>query len=121
MAVKILLIEDDLFLRDIYRDFLKGEGFEVTEAVDGDEGLKKIKSGGWDLVLVDDNLPKMLGVDVLREARKIQPPPSKKFIFLTNSTENDDASGDMKALSDAYLVKSEYSPSQLVDKLKEFI
>lgn len=120
MAVRVLLIEDDLFLRDIYNDFLKGEGYEVALAVDGAEGLTKIKEGNWDMVLVDDNLPKMMGLDVLREARKIKPAPSKKFIFLTNSTESDDPTGERSALSDAYLVKSEYSPTQLIEKLREY-
>lgn len=121
MATKILLIEDDLFLRDIYNDFLKGEGYEVTTAVDGQEGIEKIKYGGWDLVLIDDNLPKLMGVDVLREARQISPAPSKKFIFLTNDTEPTDKNDDRLKLSDAFLVKSEYSPAQLIEALKEFI
>ena len=121
MAAKILLIEDDLFLRDIYTDFLKGENYDVTAAVDGQEGIDKIKNGGWDLVLIDDNLPKLMGVDVLRQARAIQPAPSKKFVFLTNDTEPSDQNDDRLKLSDAYMVKSEYSPAQLIEALKEFI
>jgi DNA-binding response OmpR family regulator len=121
MGDKILLIEDDLFLRDLYTDFLKGEGYAVSVAVNGDEGIEKIKLGGWDLVLVDDNLPKMMGVDVLREARQIKPPASKKYVFLTNDTEPGNKEDDRIRLSDAFLVKSEYSPSQLIDKLKEFL
>lgn len=118
---KILLIEDDLFLRDIYSDFMKDAGFEVTSAVDGVEGMEKLKMGGWDLVLVDDNLPRLMGIDVLRQAREMQPAPSKKFIFLTNDQEPQDKEDDRIRLSDAYLVKSEFSPAQLIDKLKEFI
>jgi DNA-binding response OmpR family regulator len=121
MAAKILLIEDDLFLRDIYKDFLKGEGYEVTTAVDGKDGIEKIKTAGWDLVLIDDNLPKLMGIDVLRQARQISPAPSKKFVFLTNDTEPSDKNDDRLRLSDAFLVKSEFSPAQLIDRLKEFI
>jgi two-component system chemotaxis response regulator CheY len=100
---------------------MKGEGYDVTVAVDGQEGVEKIRSGGWDLVLVDENLPKILGLDVLKQAREIQPAPSKKFVFLTNSTQPVDKSDERIQLSDGYLVKSEYSPSDLVDKLKEFL
>jgi CheY-like chemotaxis protein len=121
MAAKILLIEDDLFLRDIYKDFLKGEGYEVTTAVDGKDGVEKIKTAGWDLVLIDDNLPKLMGIDVLRQARQISPAPSKKFVFLTNDSEPTDKNDDRLKLSDAYLVKSEFSPVQLIERLKEFI
>ena len=118
---RILLIEDDLFLRDIYSDFMRDAGFEVVSAVDGVEGVEKIKLGGWDLVLIDDNLPRMMGVDVLRAARAIQPPPSKKFVFLTNDTQPGDPEDERVTLSDAFLVKSELSPEQLIDKMKEFI
>lgn len=118
---KILLIEDDLFLRDIYSDFMKEEGWEVVTAEDGETGVEKIQEGGWDLVLVDDNLPKLMGVDVLKKAREIQPTPSKKFVFLTNDTAPTDLNDDKLKLSDAFLVKSEYSPEQLIDKIKEFL
>jgi DNA-binding response OmpR family regulator len=118
---KILLIEDDLFLRDIYSDFMKGAGHDITVALDGAEGLEKIKLGGWDLVLVDDNLPKLMGIDVLKAARAIQPSPSKKFVFLTNDQEPTDKNDERITLSDAFLVKSEFSPAELIEKLKEFI
>ena len=118
---KVLLIEDDLFLRDIYTDFMKDEGFEVESAVDGEEGFEKLKTGGWDIVLVDDNLPKMMGIDILRQARKLDPRPFKKIAFLTNETKPEQVQDERLQLCDAYLVKSEYSPEQLIDKIKEVI
>jgi two-component system chemotaxis response regulator CheY len=100
---------------------MRGAGFDVVVALDGEEGVEKIKSGGWDLVLVDDNLPKMMGVDVLRAARAIEPAPSKKFVFLTNDTEPSDKTDERLTLSDAFLVKSEFSPAELIEKIKEFL
>ena len=119
--VKVLLIEDDLFLRDIYLDFLTDEGFEVVSAVDGEEGFEKLKQGGWDIVLVDDNLPKMMGIDILRGAKKIDPKPFKKIAFLTNEAAPNQVEDERLQLCDAYLVKSEYSPEQLIDKIKEVL
>lgn len=118
---RVLLIEDDVFLRDIYSDYFKGAGFEVVSALDGEAGVEQIELGNWDLVLVDDNLPKLMGIDVLRQARAIQPPPFKKLVFLTNEQQPTDINDDRLKLSDAYLIKSEFSPQELVDKVKEFI
>lgn len=118
---RLLLIEDDLFLRDIYTDYFKDSGFEVETAVDGAEGLEKIKLGNWDMVLVDDNLPKLMGIDVLRQARSLTPPAAKKIVFLTNEQKPTDMNDDRLKLSDAYLIKSEYGPQELVEKLREYL
>jgi CheY-like chemotaxis protein len=118
---RVLLIEDDLFLRDIYADYLKGDGHDVEVAVDGMEGLAKATGGNWDLVLVDDNLPKLMGIDVLRQARMIQPPVAKHIVFLTNEQMPTDQNDDRLKLSDAYLIKSEYAPQELMDRLREYL
>ena len=57
MAQKILVVEDDEFLRELYDELLKGEGYEVTIAVDGEEGLNQMSNGGFDLVLFGSSRP----------------------------------------------------------------
>ena len=59
MAKKVLVVEDDVFVRDIYARELKKGGYEVEIAEDGLEGLEKIKTGGYDIVLLDIMMPKM--------------------------------------------------------------
>src|SRR3972149_5027702 len=69
-SIKILLIEDDSFLRELMSEKLRNSGYEVIEAVDGNEGLKKIQTENPALVLLDLILPGIDGFDLLREFRK---------------------------------------------------
>ncbi|HDM32064.1 MAG TPA: response regulator, partial [bacterium] len=69
MAKKILIVEDDKFLRELIARKLRNEGYEVLEAVDGEEGLKKIKEIKPDLVLLDLILPGIDGFEVLAKKK----------------------------------------------------
>src|SRR3989344_5115083 len=84
---RILLVEDDQFTRELYEEVLKDAGFEVDTAVDGIDGLSKIKTGGYDLILLDVMMPKMDGLDVLRSLMN-EPPKVKSgpIVLLTNLT-----------------------------------
>ena len=120
---KILLVEDDLFLRDLYIEALTSEGFPVETAVDGEEALSKFTQNTWDLVLLDLVLPKFDGLQVLRklkEAGKLN--NSKKTVILTNNTINDpEKITEILSLSNEYLIKSDMNPQQFIDKVKEFL
>ena len=70
---KILIIEDEEAIRRVLKKILSREGYEVDEAVDGVEGIAKIKSGDYDVVLCDIKMPRKDGVEVLQEAKKINP------------------------------------------------
>ncbi len=89
-TAKILLVEDDMFLRDIYSETLSSEGFDVSTASDGQEALDKIKLGGWDLVLLDVVMPKLSGIEVMMQVKDLPVKPAKNILFLTNSDETKD-------------------------------
>src|SRR5215469_5112050 len=113
---KILLAEDDEFLRDIYHETLKDEGFDVTLATNGKEALEKIKEGGWDVVLLDVVMPIMNGVEVLHEVKENNPKSlAKHILFMTNSEYTKDLK-DVIEMTDGYLLKSAFTPGQLVEK-----
>ncbi|MEK6861403.1 MAG: response regulator [Nanoarchaeota archaeon] len=118
---KILIVEDDLFLRELYIDTLKGEGYAVEEAADGEEALSKIKLGGYDLVLLDIILPKIDGLTIMRRI-KSEPPqnPNKCVIFLTNLDKNEEIKEAMQ-LGNGYLIKSQITPGALIEKVKGFL
>jgi DNA-binding response OmpR family regulator len=85
MSKKILIIEDEEALLDIYVTLLKEEGFEVDGARDGQEGLDKMLTGGYDLVLLDIIMPRLNGRDVLTKYKESAPKlPNKKIVPLTN-------------------------------------
>src|SRR3990167_9487484 len=89
MSMKILIVEDEKDIRDLYTEILTEAGFEVGEAGDGETGLKEATSGKYDLVLLDIMLPKMDGLQILREIKKDSKLASLKVILLTNlSTDN---------------------------------
>ena len=115
---KILIVEDDKFLRELYCDILENEHYTVDQASDGEEGLKKITQGGYDIVLLDVVLAKINGIDIMKKI-KADPPknPNKYTIFFTNLDDRNQIKEALK-FADGYLVKSKTTPGSLVEKIK---
>ena len=118
---KILLVEEDLFLQDIYKETLEEVGMSVTLAGDGEEALKKMSEGGWDLVLLDVIMPKMSGIEVLKNLKLKNPHTLAKKIVLMSNSEEARTVEEVRTMSDGYIIKSSYTPDQLVSKIKEFL
>lgn len=121
MRTKILLVEDDPFLRELYSDVLTNEGYKVDQAADGEEGLQKIKEGGYDIVLLDILVAKVSGIDIMKNI-KVHPPknPNKLTIFFTNLDDPSQIKEALK-LGDACLIKSQITPAILVSKIKSLL
>jgi DNA-binding response OmpR family regulator len=119
---KILLVEDDLFLRDIYYEILQKEGFTVLMADDGITGLKLGKENvDAKLMLLDIMLPNMHGIDILKQLKSDPTSAVLPIVMLTNLTEEHVIQEALNAGAAGYLVKVKYTPPQVVDKVKEFI
>jgi CheY-like chemotaxis protein len=120
---RILLVEDDKFLRELYAEILRNEGYEVTDEKDGEAGYTEMVKGGYDLVLLDVILPKIDGFSILTKLKTGNAPllPNKAVVILTNL----DHSGPMAKAEElgisGYLVKSNYTPNQLVDEVKKYL
>lgn len=122
MAKKILIVDDDLYIRDLYEEILKDEGYEVTSAADGKEGLDKLETGGYDLVLLDVMMPKIDGISVLSKLQIIEPKTKNgPIILLTNLSQGPVIEDGMKKGAKSYLIKADLTPDQLVKKVKEFL
>lgn len=118
---KILVVEDDLFLRELYTDILTAEGYKVESAQDGEEALQKIKVGGYNLVLLDIIMPKMDGLEVMRQIQNSPPQnPNKCVVFLTNLDKDEEIKTALK-LGQGYLIKSQITPGSLVEEVKNYI
>lgn len=122
MAQKILVVEDDEFLRELYEELLKGEGYEVSLAVDGQEGLDKLSAGGFDLVLLDIMLPKMDGLEILRHVKE-KPPAAKNgpVVLLTNLGQDSIIKEGFSLGASGYLIKSAMNPDQVLSEVKVFL
>lgn len=117
----ILLAEDDLFLREIYEEVFTNEGFTITSAVDGEEAFNKIKQGNWDLILLDIVMPKMSGVEVLNKLKENNLTKSAKHVVLMTNSDDKNEFESALPMIDGYILKSSYTPDQLVVKIKEFL
>lgn len=118
---RILVVEDDLYLRELYADSLRSAGYNVETAADGEDGLKRFTEGGFDLVLMDIILPKMNGLDIVRKAKNDPlARPNKKVIFLTN-LDREEHIKEALLLGDAYLIKSQVNPGSLIESVKKHL
>lgn len=121
MKSKILLVEDNAFLSEIYSTVFSENDIDVEVAHNGQDGLKKAQEGGWDLILMDVTLPKMSGFDVARELKKSPPQqPNKAIVFLTSLDSDDDLS-EAKTLGDGFIKKAEVTPGDLLERITPFL
>jgi len=121
MAKTILVIEDDKFLRELISRKLTGEGFDVLEAVDGEEGIKKIKEGKPDLVLLDLILPSIDGFEVLTRVRDDPEVSSIPVIILSNLGQREEVEKGLKLGAVDYLIKAHFTPGEIIEKIKNVL
>lgn len=115
---KILLVEDEDFIRDLYFRQLSREGFLVKTAVDGQSALDFLKKETFNLLLLDIMLPGMNGLQVLREFKTQNPNSSMITILLTNLGQEAVIKEGFELGAQAYLIKASYTPDQVVNEVK---
>ncbi len=115
---KILIIEDDKFLRELIVRKLSNENFEISEAVDGEEGIKKVETEKPDLVLLDLILPGIDGFKVLSKMKDDPSSASIPVIILSNLGQREDVERGLKLGAVDYLVKAHFTPNEIIDKVK---
>jgi DNA-binding response OmpR family regulator len=118
---KILIVEDDRFLRELIARKLRNEGYEVIEAVDGEEGLKRIKEEKPDLVLLDLILPGIDGFEVLESAKKDSEIASIPVIILSNLGQREEIERGLKLGAIDYLIKAHFTPGEIIEKIKNIL
>lgn len=119
---KILIIEDDNLLMKLYSTCLQSAGFGVEEVINGKDGLEKIMSGGYGLILLDVMLPGMDGLTILKEVKKGNNPvlPNGPIVVMTNLT-GGPIEKEAKELGVAECVdKSKLTPEILTEKVKNY-
>jgi two-component system response regulator ResD len=118
---RVLIVEDEPDLLNLYVLILEKENFQVDKANDGATALELLKKGGYDLVLLDMMLPKLNGLEVLESLQKNPPAqPNKKIILLTNMMQDATVQQAMQLGAQDFMIKSEYNPAEFVDKIKTF-
>jgi DNA-binding response OmpR family regulator len=116
---KVLCIEDEHFISELYARALSKAGYDVTVELDGQKGLELAQTGNFDVILLDLMIPTITGVEVLQKLRDpaISPNFHAKIIITTNLEQRDEVRADIENQADGYLVKAEITPRELVDFL----
>ena len=118
MSDKILFVEDEEDLTLIVADTLRGEGYEVVTAVDGEDGLEKFKTEGADIVVADVMMPKMDGFTMSKEIRKLS--PTVPLLFLTAKSTMDDVEQGFEIGANDYL-KKPFELRELIVRIKALL
>jgi DNA-binding response OmpR family regulator len=115
---KILLVEDDAFINDIYQTKLKESGFEVIVSEDGLNALKKMEDGLTpDLILLDVMMPYLDGMEFLKKIRAKEEWKAIPVILLTNLFHKENIDEGMDLGANDYLIKSHFTPSEVLEKV----
>lgn len=115
---RILLVEDEDFIRDLYTRQLTKAGFFVKSAPDGQTGLNMLKAETFDLLLLDIMLPGINGLQLLREFKTHNPNSPMITIMLTNLGQEAVIKEGFELGAQAYLIKASYTPDQVVNEVK---
>lgn len=118
---KILIVEDDKSLREMYQLRLSINGYDVLEARDGEEGLDLAIKEKPDLIMLDIMMPKMSGMDVLDIIKSTPETKDIPVILLTALNEESVRSKGLVYGAEDYLVKSQTMPGKVVEKIEEVL
>ena len=116
---KVLCIEDEHFISELYARALTKAGYEVEVQLDGQKGMAAAQTDRYDIILLDLMIPNITGIEVLRTLRdpKQTPKMHAKIIITTNLEQREDIRADIEKQADGYLVKAEITPRELVEFL----
>jgi len=119
---RILIVEDDQFLREFYQELLQAEGYLIDVAADGETALYKLQNNEYNLVLLDIMLPKKDGVQILRDL-KVNPAksPNLTIVVLTNLGQDSVIKECFDLGAEGYLIKSALNPDQVLIEVKSYL
>lgn len=121
MSIKILLVEDEEILSSLLQKKLTQEGYLVSVAKDGIEGLKKLREDKPDLILLDIVMPRMGGIEMMQKMQENKEFAEIPIIIISNSGQPVEIDLAQKLGAKDWLVKTEFDPQEVIDKVKKQI
>ncbi len=118
---KILLVEDDSFIADIYKKKFESSGFEVLNITNGRAVLKAVDDQHFDIILLDLVIPEMSGLEVLRELRGPRYPTGLPIVIFSNLSNPEDRELAVQLGANGFIPKTDFSPSQVVDEVNRYL
>ena len=115
---KVMLVEDDVFVSDIYQVKMHSEGIDVIAVMNGMEAIKSLEEGIIpDLILLDIVMPYMDGLEVLRKVKKNDAWKNIPIILLTNLSDKSQIDECFELGANDYIIKSHFTPSEVMKKV----
>jgi len=121
MAKKILMVEDEEIMIDLLQRKIAQEGYEISVARNGEEGLAAMKEKKPDLVLLDIIMPKMGGFEVMEKMQKDKDLKKIPVIVISNSGQPVEIDRAQKMGAEDWLIKTEFDPQEVIEKIKKQI
>lgn len=121
MEKKILLVEDDLLIREMYESELIRAGYKVTACSSGEDGIKALQQDHCDLALLDIMLPGISGLEVLKQIKQNPQTKDIRVVLLTNLGHETVIKTGFSLGAVGYLIKSAYNTDQIIKEVKSFI
>ncbi|PIU69058.1 response regulator [candidate division WWE3 bacterium CG06_land_8_20_14_3_00_42_16] len=117
---KILIVEDDQFILDLYKRQLENAGYEILTAENGEKALQELDKS-VNLILLDILLPKKGGLEILKDIKSNESVKNIPVILLTNLGQESIIKQAFELGASGYLIKSSITPSDVVHQVKEFL
>lgn len=121
MEKTVLIVEDNVTIRELYSEVLRNGGFMVEEAKDGQEAKEKIYEGNWDLLLLDIMLPRLDGLNLLKSICQDEKYNTKPILVISNISEKSLIEDCLSHGVKEYLVKSDIFPDEILKKVNKYI
>lgn len=118
---KVLIVEDETSLLELYAEFLKSEGFDVSIAVDGESGAEKAINEEWDVMFLDIMLPKLDGLEVLKKVKNKVDITKRPVVMLTNLDNPDVVKECISEGAREYLSKADITPQTISSTVKKYV
>lgn len=120
-AKRVLVIEDEQFISELYVRALTKSGYEVKVLFDGEQALAEAQNNSYDIILLDIMLPNLMGSDILKRLRdrSVTPHLKAKIVITTNLELDEKGRAAIESQADGYIVKAEVTPKELVKFLNQ--
>lgn len=119
--MKILLLDDDAFLRDMYATKFKESGYSVTVVENGEQALTELRKGGYKAILLDMVMPGMTGLELLAKIAEAKLDTNLTRIVLSNQGGRDEIDAAFAAGAKGYIIKAELIPSEVVAEVTKLV
>lgn len=119
--MKILLVDDDAFLRDMYATKFRELDYTIQVAESGEAALMRLKEDTYDVVLMDMVMPGMTGTELIHKIKEEKLGGDPRCIMLSNQSEESDKQAAIEAGAVGYIVKAELIPSEVVAAVQRIV